>query len=52
MERSEAAINDPSRIKILQINPSFISSSALFDAIKYHMDLNPVNFGGFKKELP
>lgn len=52
VERPEAAINDPSRIKILKINPTFISSSALISCIKYHLDIDPMNFGGFHGEQP
>ena len=52
MDRPEAAINDPGRIRIKAINPTFISSPGLFDAIKYHLDLSNQNFGGFHKEEP
>lgn len=47
IEKSESVINDPSRMKILNINPTYISSSALFDCIKYNLELDNLSFGGF-----
>ena len=50
MKRPEAAINDPGRIKILKVNPTFISTNGLFDCIKYHMNIDPLSFGGFNDD--
>ena len=50
MIRPEAAVNDPGRIKILKVNPTFISTVGLFDCIKYHLNIDPKNFGGFNED--
>ncbi len=50
MERPESVLHDPSRLKIKCINPSYISSSALFDCAKYFLEINPNNFGAINAE--
>ena len=50
IKRPAAAVFDPFKIKILKINPSFISSSALIHSIKYRLEIDSEAFGGFDKE--
>ncbi|RHZ82631.1 hypothetical protein Glove_106g44 [Diversispora epigaea] len=55
ISRSQAAIADPSQIKINKINQSLLSSIAFFDSVKYALDQGNVSaeevHGGFRLDI-
>ncbi|CAG8573509.1 7226_t:CDS:10 [Diversispora eburnea] len=55
ISRSQAAIADPSQIKINKINQSLLSSTAFFDSVKYALDQGNVSaeeiHGGFRLDI-
>jgi len=49
--RPEVAIADASRVIIKKIYPTVICATAFLDSVKYSMNLNPLQSGGFEPKL-